>query len=335
MTDKQNDKTDYSDLMRSPYDPDPATPDREEGSSDLSWKAPVAAAVLGALIVSALVVYAAATGNEAATGDDATETTVTTTPAAPEQQQSSELPVGYSPLDEEVGARVEAVDVSATALTFGLTTAVVGGVDAAEVPPPDVAYWELLLGDEASQMLRQYGQTGTLGNITIEFPPIAAIRDASLSAHLAIGAVVTEAELLLEATVPQQVNGYRIELGDENAVFIESLDIGDGWGHVSWTVEGDLPAKVDTIVTFVGTDDPATEDVDATVLTPPHLRTLAQGTGIRPPGPLYLFSASQPLVRSGEPLSGSNTPTSIVVSFVITTPESVSDPVPVEVPPLP
>lgn len=334
MAEDQHDGMDYSNLLRSPYDPDPKKVEREEGSSELSWKPPVISAIAGALLVGVVVVIGASS-DPVLVADEATASTSTVAPADAPAEQSTELPPGYDPLDEAVGARVETVEVSPQATAVAVTTAVAGGIQPADVPPFDVAYWELTLADGGRPMLRQYGQTGTLGNVTIEFAPLAAIRDASLTAYPAVGSAEYTEEFDLDATVPQEVTDIRIDIGDGNAVFVHSLSIGDGWGHISWTVEGDMPVRVDTTVTFVGTDDPGSDDIFETRLTPAHMRQIAQGTGTAPMPPLYGFSASQPLVRSGEPLSGTNAPTSISVSIVVTRPESIGEGAPIEVPPLP
>ena len=103
---------------------------------------------------------------------------------------------------------------------------------------------------------------------------------------------------------------------------IDSLVIGDGWGHVTWASRGG-PAKVDTVVRFVGTDDPSTEDIDETLLTPAHLQPLTQGSGVRPIAPLFGFTGSEQLIRSGEPLGADNQPDAIVVEIRVEMPSGV------------
>jgi hypothetical protein len=337
MTDNErNESTDYSALLRSPYDPDPEPEDREEGTSELSWKGPVIGAILGALIVSAFVVYAASVRSSEGAAQPVDVTTTSTTVAAP--VASTGLPEGYEPVTAAVGARVETVDVSSRGTVLAVTTAVTGGEDPASVPPLDVAYWELELAE--SSVYRMTGQRqhlGALGNITVEFEPIAALRQPSLIAYPAEGSVVSVvAPGQLDGTVPQTLTDLVFDLDSGSRLIVESLDIGDGWGWIAWRIEGDVPARVDTVVTFIGTDDPQTPDVeDATTLTNPHLRALAQGTGTIPLPPLYAFSMSEQLVRDGEPLSGSNAPTAIRVDFTITQPESIGEPVDIFVPPSP
>lgn len=324
-----NDRPDYRELMRSPYEPD--SPPREEGDSDLPWKPAVFSAVLGALLVSGFVVYAAATGPEES---EAATSTTSTTAAALEAEPSEELPPGFEAISDGAGAKVEGVQVTSKATYLAVASAVAGSEVPAETPPIEIAYWELDLDDGPRAMVRQYGELGILGNLTVEFEPLTALRGASLVAHPAFGTTDRSVSIDVPFTeLPTEITDYRIDLGAGRTIIIDRLVIGDGWGNVDWSVEGEWPAKVDTQVIFVGTDDPSTEEVvDETRLSPSHLQTLSQGTGALPPGPLYAFEASQRLLRSGEPLVGDNVPTSIVVEFSVTIPESIGEPVVMEVP---
>ena len=292
-------------------------------------------AILGALIVSAFVVYAASIRSSEGPAEAAPQTTTTT--AAPAPVISAEFPDGYVAVTADVGARVESVDVSSRGTVLAVTTAVRGGEDAAAVAPLDVAYWELSLADSVlERMTAQRDQVGALGNVTIEFAPLATIRQPVLLAHPAEGQVITVASADADAAVPQTLADLSIDLEGGGFLTIASLDIGDGWGWIEWSIDGDQPARVDTVVTFLGTDDPQTPDVeDATTLVSPHLRTLSQGSGTIPLPPLYGFTGSEQLVRDGEPLSGSNAPTAIVIDFTIHQPASIGDPVEIPVPPSP
>jgi hypothetical protein len=127
------------------------------------------------------------------------------------------------------------------------------------------------------------------------------------------------------ATVPATVENYQIDMGAGRIIEIDSLVIGDGWGHVAWSAEGGFPAKVAVIVRFVGTDDPSTpDDVDETTLTPAHLRTLNQGSGVISLAPLYGFAGREQLIRSGEPLGAGNEPEAIIVEFTVVVPDEMT-----------
>ncbi|MGI9528852.1 MAG: hypothetical protein ACR2NG_04010 [Acidimicrobiia bacterium] len=317
-------RPDYSDLLRSPYDAEPDASIDKPGSdsdADISWKPAVIAAALGALLVSAFVIYAiASTPDEVA--EDATSETVTSTSIAAEATQSTALPEGFTAVTDEVGAKVEAIDVSTRATVLAVSSAVSGSEDPAETAPLDAAYWELVTQDGPSPMTAQYQSRGAVGSVTVEFAPLAALRGPSLVPSFAVAEDEVTVTIDLDADLPASVNGYEIDLGDGRSVDIDALVVGDGWGHVTWSSRGG-PAKVETVVRFIGTDDPATDVVDETVLTPAHLRALSQGSGVVPLPPLYGFSGSEQLIRSGEPLAAGNEAEAIVVEIRVVMPSEV------------
>lgn len=335
MSDERDRQPDYSELLRSPYDPDPGSehdgPSGREGESDLPWIPAVIAAIVGALLVSAFVVLSIVTEPEVA--DEQAASTSTTAVTMPDRVPSDQLPDGFTALTPDVGARVEHVAVSTRGTSVAVSTAVPGGTDPATVPPIDVAYWELESDGVPNLMAAQYGELGILGNITIEFPALPQLRQPELRAYVAEGEDEQSVTIELpdDFVLPSTYAGITIDMGEGRSVQITELTIGEGWGYVSWVAEGDFPTKLETVVTFVGTDDPATDDViDATRLTSPHLRTISQGTGPRPVPGMYGFGGSSQLVRSGEPLGASNAPTALTVDFRAVMPAAIADPVPVD-----
>lgn len=330
MTDERDQPPAYGELLRSPYDPEPGSGREREGEGDLPWIPAVIAATIGALVVSSFVVFSVVTAPEVADDETASTSTSSTVPVP---VQSDELPIGFTALTPEVGARVEDLRVSARGTSVAVSTAVPGGTDPAAVPPIEIAYWELESDGVPNAMTAQYGELGVLGNITIEFASLPQMRRPELRAYVAEGADEQSVTIDLPDgfALPETYAGIAIDMGDGRFVQITELTVGDGWGYVSWVTEGDFPAKVDTVVTFVGTDDPASEDVvDPTRLTSPRLRTIGQGTGPRPVPGMYGFSGSSQLVRSGEPLGESNAPTALMVEFRVVMPAAIADPVPVE-----
>ena len=322
MTD--GDRPDYSDLLRSPYEQGP-DPDRVEGESDIDWRAPVAAAIAGALVVGLFVIYAIVAGADA-DGEAAVEVTTTTAPP-PEPVPSTELPAGFVAANGDVGFRIENVARTPN-LQFGIASAAVGGIDSALVAPVDIAYWVIAHDDREIPMDSQRGGTGALGNHTVTFGFPDLPPSPSVLGFPAVGSFSVEETIVLEmGPLPIEIEGYTIDLGADRVVTIDRLVIGDGWGHVEWSTNG-TPAKVDVIVTFTGTDDPTTEDVvDETSLTPPHLRPLTFTSGPRSIPPFYNFEYADQLTRSGQPLSADNDPSSIDVSIVATVPGSIGDPI--------
>ncbi|HSJ72460.1 MAG TPA: hypothetical protein VLA29_12530 [Acidimicrobiia bacterium] len=330
MSDDPN--PDYRDLLRSPYDPDPddGAGRSGEGDSELPWVPAVVAAALGAFLVGAFVVYAVVAGpvEDEVLVDEST----TTTQAVP--VQATEVPDGFVAITDEIGARVVSVDTSAHAITVAVSTAVAGTLDPAEVEPLHVAYWVLDDGDtaDANPMVRQYEIIGSLGNVTVDFPPQASLREPEIIPYLASGETTSHTLTLeLDASVPQVLGGMMIDFGNGRVVVIDELTIADGWGWVAWSTLGDAVAMVDVIVTFEGTDDPGSDMIDPTRLASAHLQTPGF-FGAQVPPPLYGFTGSASLVRAGEPLSSVNSPTAITVDITATVPDSVVQGSPIPLP---
>lgn len=320
MSDR-NDPPDYRNLLQSPYDPGPGREGPEEGASDLPWVPAVVAAAFGAILVGAFVVFAVATGPDAPEEVSSTTTTLGVAVA----EQGSGPPPEFTAITDEVAAAVVGFADSDGGFVAAIATAVDGGADPAAVPPIDVAYWVLTEPGGEQLMRSQYSEKGAIGNITVEFPPGPTAEDRALVPYLAVGESVSESFVIeVGPTVPQTISGQRLELASGEVVVIDGLTIGDGWGWLDWSAEESVVAKVDTVVTFVGTDDPGTDDLDPTQLLSPHLVPLRQGTGVPPLAPLFSFTGSGSLARFAEPLSSSNAPTEITVEFRVTVPADIA-----------
>ena len=318
----QQDAPDYRNLLKSPYDPDPGDRHRREGESDLPWVPAVVAASLGALVVGVFVVFAVATGPDAP--EEVTTSTTVAASIAPDQGTGP--PPSFVEVTRDVAAAVVGFSDADRGSVAAVVTAVDAGADPAIVPPLDVAYWALIRPAGEQEMRSQYSEKGVIGNITVEFPPGPVAEDRVLVPYVSVGEAVTAAFTFeLDASVPQTVEGQRLELPTGDVVVIDGLVIGDGWGWLDWSTERSAVAKVDAIVTFVGTDDPGTDDVvDPTQLLSPHLVPLRQGTGVPPLAPLYGFTGSERLARFAEPLSTSNAPTAITVELRVTVPGDIA-----------
>lgn len=322
MTD---DGFDFGELLRSPYDPDPDRKRSREGEAEVPWKPAVIAAVLGALVASAFVIYAIVTGPtedvEAAPG-----TSTSTTEPAIEFVPSTGLPAGYVEVAPNVGMRSEWLDVSATGIRVGVSSVVSGGQDPDLIDNPDIAYWELDASGTTEKMSSQTLEIAAIGNLTVEFPVLAAVRDPMLLAYPAEGTRGTVETRVFDADA-SVVGPLEFEING-TTIIVDQLTIGDVYAHVAWhVVEGGLPATIDTIVTFVGTDNPSTDEPDETLLVSPHLTGLLQGFGIPPLEPRFGFSRSEQLVRIGEPVGTGNEASAISVEFAITIPASIGDPI--------
>ena len=323
---------DHRDLLRSPYDPDPddGVGTSREGESELPWVPAVVAAALGAFVVGAFVVYGVVAGP---VEDEVQADVASTTTAPPIPVEATGFPVGFVAVTDEIGARVVAIHESTRAITVAVSTAVAANLDPAQVEPLDVAYWVLDDGGVAGvvPMVRQYVIVGSLGNVTVEFPPQAPLREPEIIPYLSSGATTSHTLTLeLDASVPQVLGGMMIDFGDGRVVVIDELTIGDGWGWVEWSTLGDAVAMVDVTVTFEGTDDPGSDVIDPTRLASAHTPGFF---GVQVPPPLYGFRGSASLVRAGEPLSSTNSPTAITVDVTATVPDSVVQGRPIPLPP--
>lgn len=320
---------DYRDLLRSPYDPDDSVGTKAEGASELPWVPAVVAAALGAFLVGAFVVYAVVTGpvEEEVLAE---ETSTTTMPAMP--VEATGFPDGFVAVTDEIGARVVATDTSTGATRFAVSTVVAGNLDPADVEPLDVAFW-IMDGGAADfvPMVGQYVTIGSLGNVTVEFPPMGSLEGSEIIPYLSSGRATSQTLTVdLDATVPQVLAGMMIDFGDGMVVVIDGLTIGDGWGWVEWSTQGGA-AIVDVIVTFEGTDDPGSDMIDETRLASAH-RQPPGFFGVPVPPPLYGFTGSASLVRVGEPLSSTNSPTAITVDITATMPDAVVQASPIPLP---
>jgi hypothetical protein len=329
--DPGQDASDYRNLLRSPYDPDPGDEGRKEGESDLPWVPAVVSATLGALVVGVFVVFAVVTGPDAP--EEVTTSTTLAASVAPEQDTGP--PPSFVAVTEDVAATVTGFSDAERGSVAAVATAVDAGVDPATVPALDVAYWALVQPEGEQPMRSQYSEKGAIGNITVEFPPGPVAAERALVPYVSVGEAVTETFTIeLDPTVPQAIEGQRLELTTGDVVVIDRLTIGDGWGWSEWSTERSAVAKVDVVVTFVDTDDPGTDDVvDPTQLLSPHLVPLRQGTGVPPLAPLYGFTGSDGLARFAEPLSTSNAPTAITVEFRVTVPADIERGTEIPLPP--
>ncbi|MEN8239356.1 MAG: hypothetical protein ABFR53_09165 [Actinomycetota bacterium] len=307
----------FADLMRSPYEDD----DRQrEGESDLAWKPPVIAAILGALLVGAFVIYSIVAGP----ADDPEEASSAPTDTA--AAQSTDLPEGFTPFPSGNGARIEAVTPVEGSQYVAVSTAVSGSEAASEVAPDEIAYWELQTDAGTVPMREQLSALGVLGNTSVVLEVDGVPGGSQLLAYVVSD--VTERTSVIEAPLDDGSPETDFSIEIEPGVSVNGVvSIGEGWGHLVWSLEGGIAAKVDVVVTFVGTDDPSSEGIHETQLIPGHHRTLSQGIGAIESAPLYGFDGSYQLYRVGEPLSSANEPTSLLLEFTADVVVAVSDPV--------
>lgn len=324
-TDRSDARPDYSELLRSPYDDEHS---QTEGESDLPWVPAVVAACVGALAVGAFVVFAVATGpNEP---EDEVAVTSSTTASTPEPVRADGPPEGFQPLTDEVAGAVVAVDVSSRGSVLTVATAVSGAEDPDAVEPVDVAFWELRNGGATVPMVEQsIGKLG-LGNIAVVFPPQLSLREPELVPFVAVATDDEVTVLELEAELPQDVGPFEIDIADVT-ISISELSFDDSWGWLAWSASGG-PARVDPTITFVGTDDPSAPGENPTQLVPLSRQPFSFSAPDRPLPTPFGFDGAESLVRSGEPVTGGNQPTSVRVELVVTVPSVVEEAAPLPLP---
>ncbi len=292
-----------------------------DGESEIPWKPPVIAAILGALLVAVYVVYAIVTGPGP---DDVVSTT-------PGPAPSTVFPPGYVEVANRAGARVESIISTETSTIAFLSTSVPGSTDPAAIPPLEVAFWELSTASGSVSMTDQYRWPGASGSdggsLTVVFPAVdtGSAADASIVAHPVLSAGTASLTIDAPTTLPVELNDVRIAVGGD-AVVIDTLTVDADGGYVQWRAEGDMPARVDTIVTFEGT---ATGDAGDAVLLPIHLGAfLVDPVAFSEPVPVaYTFASRDRLVRSGAEPDPARPPTGVTVEFRVALVDAVADPV--------
>ena len=208
----------------------------------------------------------------------------------------------------------------------GVSSAVAGSEVPSEVPPDQVAYWELRSNAGAIEMDGQLSTIGILGNTTVAFATDDIPGGSQLVGYVVADTVEHASDIEVPADLGMGETEFSIDV--EPGVIINGVvTIGDGWGYVDWSLDGGVSAKLDVVVTFVGTDDPETDESDETQMIPGYSRTLSQGIGAIEAAPLYGFDGGYQLHRVGEPVSSENEPTAIVIEFNADVVVAVSDPV--------
>jgi hypothetical protein len=282
-----------------------------EGESDIPWKPPVIAAILGALAVGIYVIYAIVTGPSI------------------EDDVVPDPPSGYVPVTGTVGARVERVTSTPTLTHIAVsTTANAAGDDPSDVFPFDIAYWDLRTPSGPVPMQGQYRWPALVGTggelLSVTFPADTPTAEGELVAYAARSVVGAVREIELPSGLPQTVNDVRIDLGEGVIVVIESLTIDEYGGYVEWKVAEGTSARVDVIVRFVDADE---SPIDDTILVPDYAgRYLAdlEAVGVSPLP--YAFGSQYRLERFGDALDGEPS-TMAMVEIRVEAVTSVANPV--------
>jgi hypothetical protein len=115
--------------------------------------------------------------------------------------------------------------------------------------------------------------------------------------------------VMLPPELPAVLRDYEIQLHD-SVIVIDELVIENGWGSMRWHLDGGIAAKVDVVVAFDGARSPLS-------LVLPNAAPLSFRSVSPPLPPLWGRGGGTRLVRIGEILSDSNSPTGITVEFLV------------------
>jgi hypothetical protein len=274
-------------LLRSPCE------DGSDGDPDvMPWKFPVAAAILGALVMAIYVIFAIVTGPTEET-ESAAATVVGSEPV-----EATGFPSGYAAVTDDVALRADVMRTGSDGTTLFVSSVVKGGTDPASVAPVEVADWTVKSTGSEFTMVRQSAAQDLLSGVSVELGPVLDPDNATLIATLPGAVESADEQVTLPPDLPVVLSDYEIHPGDY-VVVIEELVIGDGWGSMRWRLEGAIAAKVDVVVNFDGLEIPM-------YLAPSYAEP-----------PLWGRSGEFQFVRDGQPVSAQKAPTGITVEFFV------------------
>ena len=291
----------------------------DRGESEIPWKPPVIAAILGALAVAAFVIYAIVSGPVDEPGSDDLFV-----PLAP----SADVPAGYTLLgsDSDVGVRVESVTRVGGSSIVVVSSAVEGTTDPAVSPPPDVAYWELGPDGARIMMGAQIASDDAAGTTTILFPGEAIPSETFVVAYPmeAIASAGTEIEVSPD-TIGEPI-AFVVDI-EPGVAITGRVTVGDGWATVEWNAPDGLVATLDVEVTFVGTENPAADVSEPIRFVPAYDSALGRPGTTVIPKPLYGFGGSYALYGDGRSLTEGSEATAIVIGLEGTVVTETGEPV--------
>ena len=322
----------WDEIMRSPLDPDPDEPERRLGALGLI---PLAAAM--GIVVGFLV----GNGEDPPPPSAAPMTTTTAAPAAPDPV----VPRGYVET-EGVGLKAVAVFSTDDDLYLVVNTAIRNDLDRTDTNEFHVAEW-VLVGDgielSARRALQSSFSPGVrlvhfegITELPVSLPRLLARKATEMTVRAgcngcgAVSVDLAEGELLLDGLeLPLTVETpLLIPVGTGITLSIDALQVAEEWGHLEWHVidDNDARLRVSATIEFAGTDDPGTDDVDPTLLVPPHL------VGVNPQNPVssnagpFARHGVVRLDRLGEILTADNQPEQIVLRWSIVWQHPVGEP---------
>jgi hypothetical protein len=178
----------------------------------VGWKAPVAAAIVGALLVGAFVVYS----------------------------------IVAAPTDEAF-ARIDGTMSSGGTATFFVST----NLDGVATEPPGVEVAEWVIEDRSGESMLgfQYRGGASPESITVVAPDLQPSDATNLVAKIAEDVAVQEHVVDgIDLAEPLLLEGHVVPLGGASSLIVDRLSIESGYGWVEWHTEGDISVRVETEV---------------------------------------------------------------------------------------
>lgn len=323
----------WDEIMRSPLDPDPDEPDRRIGAI-----ASIALAAAIGVVIGFLV------GNRDAP-PPTTAALVTTTAMAPSVVDPDPVvPPGYVDANG-VGLRAVAAFSTDDDLYIVVNTATRSDLDRVDTNEFHIAEWTLS-GDgievSADRALQSSFSPGVrvvhfegVNSLPLSAPQLLVRRATEMTVRAgcngcgAVSVDMAEGELPLEGLdLPLVVDTpLLIPVGTGITLSIDSLQIAEEWGYLEWHVidDNDARLRVSATIEFVGTDDPRTDEVDPTLLLPPHQIGLNPQNPISSnPGPFARHGLVR-MDRLGEILTADNQPEQVVLRWSVEWQHPVGD----------
>ena len=324
----------WDEIMRSPLDPDPEDRPRWAG-----LVIPILAAAAAGLALSFL------TGSpEQVSETTLAASTTTTTPTIADPDPI--IPEGYVEASG-VGLKALAVYNSADDLYVVVNSATRSDLDRAETPEFHIAEW-VLAGDGIERTASRAVRSDLAPGVRlVEFPGVTSlpasvprllVREAtemevraSCNGCAATSVDMAEGELALDGSVVpyESTEPLLLPVGAGISLSIDELQLSDEWGYAQWRILDQNDARVRVIlrVIFVGTDDPATEDVDETQLVPPYLLGPTPQDQVTANPEAFTRDGAVRLDRVGEILSAENQPEELLLRWLVEWQHPVGEPI--------
>lgn len=239
-------------LMSSPYDPDPQPEGGSAGGAG-RWLAPVAAAVVGLGLAFGLV---ALTGEDAPQPDPDEVGPVTSLGPGTEIvfEQAEGFPAGYTPIDETVAVRPLAVFETDGRTYVSFASAVIAGEDQRTASMRSIADWWIEGPGGRIDAYRQSTDGTAPGTLTLGVEGVADPTRSTLVVVPAASSSSARITLLEDAAIEQLITEpITVEVAGATIV-IDRLFYNDVWGHFSWHSVDGVPATVQVVVSFLGTE---------------------------------------------------------------------------------